>query len=66
MFNELVKCDPEGLLEGVREAVEGMLGVLSRPASHYCTACWTGRYPVPIPEGMTKKACGEALPVVEG
>lgn len=47
-------------------SVEGMLGVLSKPADSYCTACWTGRYPVPIPEGMTKKACGEALPVVEG
>ncbi len=40
-------------------SVEGMLAALSRPPSSYCTACWTGRYPVPIPDGMSKKSCGE-------
>ena len=47
-------------------SVEGMLGVLSRPAESYCTACWTGDYPVRIPEGMSKKSCGEMLPLIEG
>jgi len=43
-------------------SVEGMLGAVSGPPEHYCTACWTGRYPVPIPEGIHKKSCGE-LPI---
>jgi len=47
-------------------SVEGMLGVLSRPPESYCTACWTGSYPVEIPAGMSKKSCGEMLPVIEG
>lgn len=47
-------------------SVEGMLSTVSQPADHYCTACWTGRYPVAIPDGMTKKACGETAPVVDG
>jgi amidophosphoribosyltransferase len=46
-------------------SVEGMLGVLSHPAENYCTACWTGRYPVNIPAGLSKKSCGELLPVVQ-
>lgn len=41
-------------------SVEGMLATLTHPPSSYCTACWTGRYPVAIPEGMSKKSCGEA------
>ena len=44
-------------------SVEGMLSTVSGPPDAYCTACWTGNYPVPIPEGMTKKSCGEVLPV---
>lgn len=48
-------------------SVEGMLSVLSKPRSSYCTACWTGDYPVAIPEGTGKKSCGEQLlPMVEG
>ncbi|MCW8141382.1 MAG: amidophosphoribosyltransferase [Planctomycetota bacterium] len=45
-------------------SVEGMLSVLSSPASDYCTACWTGNYSVPIEEGMSKKSCGEGPSVV--
>lgn len=29
-------------------SVEGLLGTVSRPAEDYCTACWTGRYPVEV------------------
>ena len=44
-----------------------MLNAVSGAADSYCTACWTGNYPVPIPEGIDKKSCGEsALPIVEG
>jgi amidophosphoribosyltransferase len=41
-------------------SVEGMLEAVSNPPESYCTACWTGRYPLPLPEGLTKKSCGEA------
>lgn len=27
-------------------SVEGLLAAVSRPKTHYCTACWTGKYPV--------------------
>jgi amidophosphoribosyltransferase len=37
-------------------SVEGMLACLSKPRGSYCTACWTGDYPVPIPEGLSKGA----------
>ncbi|MEZ6187385.1 MAG: amidophosphoribosyltransferase [Planctomycetota bacterium] len=40
-------------------SVEGMLSTVSGPPGHYCTACWSGDYPVPIPEGLGKKSCGE-------
>ena len=43
-------------------SVEGMLRAVSSPRESYCTACWTGRYPLPLPEGLTKKSCGEAIP----
>ena len=28
-------------------SLEGMLSCVSLPADHYCTACWSGRYPIP-------------------
>lgn len=44
-------------VEGIRKSlgiesvgylsVEGMLSCVSHPPSHYCTACWTQKYPVP-------------------
>ena len=27
-------------------SLEGMLGCLKHPVNHYCTACWTGKYPL--------------------
>jgi len=27
-------------------SLEGMLGCMKFPAHHYCTACWTGKYPI--------------------
>lgn len=42
-------------------SVDGMLAELSKPKSSYCTACWTGEYPVKIPPGIGKKSCGETL-----
>jgi amidophosphoribosyltransferase len=59
---EALSVDTVGFL-----SVEGMLSCVSKPAENYCTACWTGNYPVPIPSGTDKKSCGEsATPIVEG
>jgi len=30
-------------------SLEGMLKCFKRPASSYCSACWSGDYPVKIP-----------------
>lgn len=61
-IRDALKVDSVGFL-----SVEGMLSTLSRPPDQYCTACWTGDYPVPIPDDISKQACGEGLPlVVEG
>jgi amidophosphoribosyltransferase len=38
-------------------STDGMLACLSQPREHYCTACWTGKYPIPIPEGLSKNSC---------
>ncbi len=38
------------------QSLEALLGAASQPADHYCTACWTGRYPVAIDEPVEKFA----------
>ena len=35
-------------------SVQGLLSAVSKPAQHYCTACWTGKYPVPPVDAMDK------------
>jgi amidophosphoribosyltransferase len=35
-------------------SVEGLLASVSKPSSHYCTACWTGKYPVTPTDSMNK------------
>ena len=35
-------------------SVEGLLGSVTKPPSHYCTACWTGKYPVTPTDSMNK------------
>ena len=35
-------------------SLEGMLSCLSQPPDHYCTACWSGRYPIPVEETVSK------------
>ena len=37
-------------------SVEGMLSCTSLPADHYCTACWTGKYPIPVSTVVNKFA----------
>ncbi len=43
-------------------SIAGMLSAVSNPADHYCTACWSGTYPVaPVDtmvKGMHEKGCG--------
>lgn len=29
-------------------SLDGMLSCAALPADHYCTACWTGKYPIPV------------------
>ena len=37
-------------------SLEGLLGCAHLPADHYCTACWTGRYRIPVNAAGTKLA----------
>ena len=45
-------------------SLEGMLGCLKYPPQHYCTACWTGKYPVIAEKRQSKfslerRCCGQ-------
>ncbi len=35
-------------------SLEGLLGCAARPADHYCTACWSGVYPIPVDVALNK------------
>jgi len=35
-------------------SLEGMLGCLRHSSDHYCTACWSGNYKIPIDNPQTK------------
>ena len=37
-------------------SVEGMLSCVKHPAAHYCTACFTGKYPMPVDHPVSKLA----------
>jgi amidophosphoribosyltransferase len=37
-------------------SLEGLLSCASRPATDYCTACWTGEYPIPVDTATGKFA----------
>jgi len=37
-------------------SLEGQLGCATFPANHYCTACWSGKYPVPVDFAVNKFA----------
>jgi len=61
---ELIACERTaeeiGELLGVDsiyyQSLEAMLSCASQPVDHYCTACWTGKYPVSIEEPVDKFA----------
>ncbi len=35
-------------------SVEGLLSCASKPADNYCTACWTGKYRIPVDVAVNK------------
>ncbi len=35
-------------------SIEGMLSCVRHPAAHYCTACFSGRYPIPVDQPVSK------------
>jgi amidophosphoribosyltransferase len=35
-------------------SLEGMLSCAALPPDHYCTACWCGRYPIPVDIAVNK------------
>ncbi len=37
-------------------SLEGMLACVSRPKGDYCTACWSGDYPMPVSRGHARSA----------
>ena len=34
--------------------MDGMLDCMKLPATHYCTACWSGEYKIPVDQADTK------------
>ena len=47
-IRKYLECDSVGYL-----SLEGMLACASQPKENYCTACWSGKYPIPF-EGINK------------
>ncbi len=35
-------------------SLDGMLKCMTKPANNYCTACWSGNYPMPVDSVMSK------------
>jgi len=48
-IKEFLEVDSIGYL-----SLKGLLSCASLPADHYCTACWSGEYPVPIDIAVNK------------
>jgi len=48
-IKEFLEVDSIGYL-----SLEGMLSCASLPADHYCTACWAGKYPIPVDITLSK------------
>jgi amidophosphoribosyltransferase len=38
------------------QSLEGQLACAALPADHYCTACWSGKYPIPVDTALNKSA----------
>ncbi len=50
-IKEFLEVDSVGYI-----SLEGLLGCAHLPADHYCTACWTGKYRIPIDMATGKLA----------
>jgi len=37
-------------------SLEGMLSCVKHPGEHYCTACWSGKYAIPVDQAVSKFA----------
>jgi amidophosphoribosyltransferase len=48
-IKEFLEVDSIGYI-----SLEGMLACASLPKNHYCTACWTGIYPIPVQMMVSK------------
>jgi len=48
-IKEFLEVDTVGYM-----SLEGLLSCAALPADHYCTACWTGKYPIPVDIGLNK------------
>ncbi len=48
-IRDFLEVDTVGYL-----SLEGMLCCAALPADHYCTACWSGKYPIPVNITMNK------------
>ncbi|MCJ7779085.1 MAG: amidophosphoribosyltransferase [Sedimentisphaerales bacterium] len=50
-IKEFLEVDSIGYM-----SIEGLLSCANLPDDHYCTACWTGKYRIPIDVAVTKFA----------
>ena len=48
-IKEFLEVDSVGYL-----SLEGMLSCALLPKDHFCTACWAGKYPVPVDITLNK------------
>lgn len=52
-IKEFLEVDSVGYM-----SLEGMLSCAALPGEHYCTACWTGKYRIPVDITLNKFAIG--------
>jgi amidophosphoribosyltransferase len=50
-IKEFLEVDSVGYI-----SLQGLLSCASLPADHYCTACWTGKYRIPVDVAVSKFA----------
>ncbi len=48
-IRDFLEVDTVGYL-----SLDGMLSCAALPPDHYCTACWSGKYPIPVSVKMNK------------
>ena len=48
-IREFLEVDSVGYI-----SLEGMLSCAVLPPDHYCTACWSGKYPIPVDVAVNK------------